>query len=371
MSTAANGTHAPVIGMYPLIWKTIQTLTLRETGTHNGHFHADEALAVHLLRLLPAYRNASLVRSRDPSTLNDCTVVVDVAAVHDHTKLRYDHHQREFNATFPGRNTKLSSAGLVWLHYGRDIIAEVTGLKGDDNELLYNKLYDDFVEAFDANDNGVSVYDSSALRKSGIEKKFSDKGYSIASVVNRFNYAPSPTSKANGTATDKSLGQEEEDARFLRASTFVGEQFDIELYDKAHNWLPARALVLQAFNDRTKYDAQGRILVIPQQADGGAPWADHMYTLEREQGIEGQILYVLFAEDGTAGSKWRIRAVSVSSDSFENRKGLPEAWRGVRDDELSRLSGIDGCIFVHAAGFIGGNKTFEGALKMAQRGVEE
>ncbi|KAI7299988.1 hypothetical protein KC315_g17377, partial [Hortaea werneckii] len=35
-------------------------------GTHNGHFHADEALAVFLLRLLPQYRNASLIRTRDP-----------------------------------------------------------------------------------------------------------------------------------------------------------------------------------------------------------------------------------------------------------------------------------------------------------------
>ena len=51
--------------------------------------------------------------------------------------------------------------------------------------------------------------------------------------------------------------------------------------------------------------------------------------------------------------------------SFESRKPLPEAWRGVRDDELSKLSGIDGCVFVHASGFIGGNKTEEGTMKMA------
>ncbi|KAI7522628.1 hypothetical protein KC331_g19128, partial [Hortaea werneckii] len=42
-------------------------------GTHNGHFHADEALAVFLLRLLPQYRNASLIRTRDPEVLKTCT----------------------------------------------------------------------------------------------------------------------------------------------------------------------------------------------------------------------------------------------------------------------------------------------------------
>ncbi|KAK5171336.1 uncharacterized protein LTR77_004480 [Saxophila tyrrhenica] len=348
MST--NGTKPPVI------------------GTHNGHFHADEALAVHLLRLLPTYRDSSLIRTRDLDLLKTCDVVVDVGAVHDHDILRYDHHQREFNTTFPGSHTKLSSAGLVWMHQGHRILAEAAGIKEGtpDNALLYQKLYDDFIEAFDANDNGIANYDSKALASAGIEKKFSDRGFSIASVVNRFNSAPVKDTKA----VDQSSGQGEEDARFLRASAFIGEQFDLELSDKAINWLPARALIAQAFANRMDYDAQGRILVIPQQADGGAPWADHLYTLERENGCEGQVLYVLFAENGEKDSKWRIRAVSVASDSFENRKGLPEQWRGVRDEELSKVSGVEGGVFVHAGGFIGGNKSFEGALEMARRSVE-
>jgi hypothetical protein len=35
-------------------------------------------------------------------------------------------------------------------------------------------------------------------------------------------------------------------------------------------------------------------------------------------------------------------------------------WRGIRDTELSKVSGIPGCIFVHASGFIGGNSSYEG-----------
>ena len=60
----------------------------------------------------------------------------------------------------------------------------------------------------------------------------------------------------------------------------------------------------------------------------------------------------------------------VSHDSFASRKALPEAWRGIRDEELSKLTGIPDCVFVHAAGFIGGNKTKEGALAMAQKALE-
>jgi uncharacterized UPF0160 family protein len=97
---------------------------------------------------------------------------------------------------------------------------------------------------------------------------------------------------------------------------------------------------------------------------------DHLYALEKASGSEGSVLYALFAESGEADSKWRIRAVSLEPGGFENRKGLPETWRGVRDAELSAVSGVEGCIFVHAGGFIGGNATFEGALAMAKKAVE-
>jgi len=39
-------------------------------GTHSGAFHADEVLACSMLRLLPQYKDADIVRSRDPSTLD-------------------------------------------------------------------------------------------------------------------------------------------------------------------------------------------------------------------------------------------------------------------------------------------------------------
>lgn len=53
-----------------------------------------------------------------------------------------------------------------------------------------------------------------------------------------------------------------------------------------------------------------------------------------------------------------------------SRLSLLEEWRGVRDQALSELSGIKDCIFVHASGFIGGNKTQEGVLEMARRTLQ-
>lgn len=318
-----------------------------------------------MLRKLATYADAELVRTRDPATLAECHTVVDVGGEYDDNAKRYDHHQRGFDTVFPGYNTKLSSAGLVYLHFGKDIISAVTGLPdGADRDLLFEKIYADFIEAFDANDNGVNVFSPKDLDKAGIQKQFEDRGFSIASVVNRYNYGPS-----DGAASTEQEKQAREDQRFLKASQFVGEQFTIEVTDRAQSWLPARHNVKTAYDDRLQYDSQGRILVLPE----GMPWADHLYTLEKETqhppGVAPQVLYVLFPEDKPEG-KWRIRAVSKENGGFQNRKDLPDAWKGVRDAELDKVSGIDGCVFVHAAGFIGGNKSFNGTLAMAQKALE-
>ena len=71
----------------------------------------------------------------------------------------------------------------------------------------------------------------------------------------------------------------------------------------------------------------------------------------------------------TRANAWRVQTVPVDPGSFQSRKPLPKAWMGIRDEELDNVSGIPGCIFVHASGFIGGNKTYEGTLAMAQKGL--
>jgi uncharacterized UPF0160 family protein len=323
-----------------------------------------------MLRLLPTYSDSPLLRTRDLEALKGCHTVVDVGGIYDSSINRFDHHQREFTTTFPGRQTKLSSAGLVFMHLGKSIISQQTGFKEDSEEVnrLYEKLYDDFIEAFDANDNGINAYDVGKLQDMGISKKFSDRGFSIASVVNRYNYHHDDSADDAAEKTAEQA-QKEEDDRFLLASAFTGGQFTAELKDTARSWLPARGAVLECFDQRLKYDDKGRILVLPYRKEG-LPWHDHLYNIEEEAGCSGQVLYTLFPENGNADSKWRIRSVSRSSEGFELRHPLPEQWRGVRDAELDTVAGIPGCVFVHASGFIGGNKTYEGALEMAKKAVE-
>jgi len=53
------------------------------------------------------------------------------------------------------------------------------------------------------------------------------------------------------------------------------------------------------------------------------------------------------------------------------RLSILSEWQGLRDQELSDKSGIPGCIFVHANGFIGGNQTYEGVLEMARKSLKQ
>ncbi len=46
-----------------------------------------------MLRLLPRYADATIVRSRDPEALARCDIVVDVGGEYDPARHRYDHHQ--------------------------------------------------------------------------------------------------------------------------------------------------------------------------------------------------------------------------------------------------------------------------------------
>ena len=76
-------------------------------GTHNGTFHCDEVLACFMLKTLDEYKNAQIVRTRDQSVLDTCHTVVDVGAVFDAEKRRFDHHQRSFTDTMNSLNPKV------------------------------------------------------------------------------------------------------------------------------------------------------------------------------------------------------------------------------------------------------------------------
>ena len=98
------------------------------------------------------------------------------------------------------------------------------------------------------------------------------------------------------------------------------------------------------------------------------PWKAHLESLEQEQSLPDKILFAIYPD---SSGNWRVQCVSVAPGSFENRLSLLPRLQGLRDDALSTASGIPDCIFVHANGFIGGAKTYEGALGLAKISIAE
>jgi len=322
--------------------------TIKTIATHDGSFHCDEALAIFLLRLLPQFKDTTIVRTRNPALLETADIVVDVGAVYDPAKHRYDHHQREFvetmNSLDPKKKwtTKLSSAGLVYVHFGREVIRHVT--QSEENlELLFDKMYESFIEEVDAVDNGINQFDG-------------EPRYQISSTVGK---------RVGGLNPPWNSAVQDYDARFERAMQLVGGEFLDKLNYYHSVWLPARTIVQSSIADRFNVDPSGEIVVLQSQC----PWKAHLFDIEGELGLDASnnIKYVLYTDEK---GNWRVQCVSESESSFKNRLSLPEPWRGVRDDQLSAVSGIPDCIFVHTSGFIGGNKTQAGALAMARGGLQ-
>lgn len=311
-------------------------------GTHSGNFHVDEALACYLLKTLPEYADAEIVRTRDPAVIDSCDIVVDVGGKYDPATHRYDHHQREFTGTLrtlAGLNfdTKLSSAGLVYLHFGKRVIQTLAQTDEKTTEILWHHMYVNFVEELDAIDNGISQYD-------GTPK------YQINSTLS------ARVGKLNPSWQEENPDY---DALFQRAVAMAGAEFSSSLSYYVKDWLPARVVVEKALAARFDVDASGEVI----ELDSACPWKSHLFDIEAEMGGKVNIKYAIFTD--TAG-KWRIMCVPTAPSAFSCRLTLPEKWRGVRDQALSDLTGIPGCIFVHAGGFIGGNDTKEGVLAMAR-----
>ncbi|KAJ2548642.1 hypothetical protein EV175_004750 [Coemansia sp. RSA 1933] len=319
-------------------------------GTHNGTFHCDEALACYMLRQLDEYKDAKVVRSRDPAVLETCDIVVDVGGVYSHETKRYDHHQREFDEQFSeNHKTKLSSAGLIYKHYGKDVIkAILDGEKITDAEVdvLHDKIYDVLIEGIDGNDNGISRYPEN------IEAAYKEST-SLPSRVSRLNpWWNQP--------------EGDMDARFAKAMEITGDEFYERVRYYALAWVPGRNIVEQGFNSRSDIDQSGQIVLFDQFC----PWKEHLDNIEEEalakEPNSAKLIYVLYPD---TANNWRVQAIAENPGSFKSRHALPEAWRGVRDNELSERSGIEGCIFVHQSGFIGGNKTRDGALALARKAL--
>ena len=281
-------------------------------GTHDGTFHCDESLAVAMLKMTNEFKNAVVVRTRNPDLLAKCNIVVDVGAryepevsyTHTHTPQPttphhphttqnnlLDHHQKEFQETMntgiKQYKTRLSSAGLVYLHYGREVLRKFAPDVSDaDLERLYDKVYENFMEHVDGIDNGVQQYSAADANVAVVQNYRVSTSLSarVSNLSPRWNQKADPESFNEG---------------FVKAVALTGQEFEESVSFFADAWLPAANIVVETLQKRFDVHESGKII----RLDTFCPWQEHLFDVERSQNVAGEILYCLFPDMNRG---WRV-----------------------------------------------------------------
>ena len=313
-------------------------------GIHDGTFHCDEVLACVLLKMLPEYQDAEIVRTRDPKILDKCDIVVDVGGVYDHEARRYDHHQTSFSLTMGDitggkiqSNTQLSSAGLVYWHYHRGIFKSLlpTGPEGKvySNKQLqdaFEFLYRQFVREIDDIDNGggqtTRIQTSISARAALLKPLWDDPDQDM-------------------------------DKAFLKAFDLVKNEL-LGYIPKLHSMLRAREALKETILDRFNYHPSGSVVWF--EIGKWIDWKVNLFHALKDLGVEFRnILFIVDCDED--------KVSLTCTKQCPPDKMFPTEWRGLMDGDLERASGIEGMKFVHKNGHLAVGKNKETTIKMIDR----
>lgn len=316
------------------------TDTLTTIATHSGTFHADDVFGVGIL--MGVFPSHTLIRTRKQELIDAADFVVDVGGTWDAATGRFDHHQRGFDGARPAREVDgasvpgvgYASAGLVWSAFGTAYVqawATAQGHTLDDAAVasVVNSIDHSLVQYLDIVDTGQGdvspgIFGLSSLiaqlNTHWLEEKGLDHAAKAQLLETRFREAIAITRKFLDHAISKKVAQ-------LRAMDTVRN---------APRLLDGRVLHLQ---------------------EGGMPWT-HVVVHEMPE-----VMFVIYPDSD--GNQYQIKTVPVESGSFTARMDLPEAWAGLRDGELAVVNGVADSVFCHLNLFIGGARSFEGAVQMA------
>jgi uncharacterized UPF0160 family protein len=290
--------------------------------THSGTFHADDVFASVVLRA--ALGSFDLVRTRDSDEIASADIVFDVGGVYDADTRRYDHHMRDLPRRPDG--TPYSSVGLVWRDYGREALQQfVPGIEADAIEMVWQDIDTSIILSIDQADNGVAS---------------TSPGH-LSLLIEAFN----PTWDS---------AQSFDDA-FTEAADFA-HGILLRSCRQAHAEAQAMSFVMAAAR-KTK---DPRVIVL----DRKLPWEKAVF-----EGGLNDLLFVIYPnEDSTS---WYCRTVPPEPNSFGQRLSLPEAWRGLQEEDFSEAAGIPDGVFCHPSGFICGARSQASTLRLAEQAIAE
>lgn len=287
--------------------------------THDGKFHPDDVFAVASLQLLLGNKPSEIIRTREEKWFSSGDYVVDVGGEYEPEKNKFDHHQRE-GAGKRDNGIPYASFGLVWKKYGEEICSKQEVAKRIDEKLI---------QLIDAGDNGIDT----------ISPLFSEVfPYTVGNIVELFR----PTWKEENNYDDQ----------FLKAVSWAREILKREI-TKTTDWIEAENKVKKMY-ERT--DNKEMIIFEDKNESYGREIVGKTLLKYPEP------IYTISYRDES--KKWQVLAIRKDEATFDLRKPLPEAWRGLAGKELASITGVSDAIFCHSSGFMCVTETKEGAIKL-------
>ena len=263
-------------------------------ATHNGTFHADDVLAVALIRAF-LDEEATVDRTRDPDRLARADVVIDVGGEYDPIRRRFDHHQKSYTGP-------LSSAGMVlkWL-------LEQGRMEPGLHDLLRTRV----VDYVDDVDNGR-----------------------VEPLAHVPCFATMVQAANRGALTLADFDRRFEEAVFMADVLVAGVVGDHQ------EMVEAQAEVRLAMDQAAATGSN--LLVLARYLR----WKPAYFALGGE--VHPTEFVTMPGLDGSA----RVIAIPPQEGSFAQKRPLPASWAGLVDQELEAACGVPGARFCHKNLFI-------------------
>lgn len=304
---------------------------------HSGKIHADECAGVSLLSSYFANKgiNVSVLRTRNPNKFLETDLLLDVGSEYNHEKLRYDHHQPNFNEKWNENSpTNLSAAGLIWRHYGKEIIEMYLSNNIEQYDYAFNysettiyelldTIYEKLIMEIDANDNGVILPCSNL---------------NICEIINAVN--------------SSDVNDENQNLNFNRAVALIGNIFDIKF----------REIINGYFNYQKDLDVV-RELVIQNIDNEYLILENNIPTIFKclnEIDVQERIRFCIFFGKNEYSIKTRRR----------NKKFLPLCPILPEEVLKEKMKYSEDIIFIHKASFLAKVRSLEAAKEIVSLSIE-
>ena len=310
-------------------------------ATHSGSFHADDVFGVGVL--MGVYPSHTLIRTRKDELIAAADCVVDVGGIWDAAIGRFDHHQRGFTGARPAQaadgqvvpGVGYASAGLVWAAHGSAYVKAWAGTHG---QSLDAQAVDDVVRSIDhALVQYLDIVDTG-------QGDVSPGIFGLSSLIAQLN-----THWMEEKGMDHGAKARLQETRFREAIAITRKFLDHAISKKV-----AQICAVDTVRAAPRL-VGGRVLHLQE---GGMPWTRVVVDEMPD------VMFVIYPDSD--GDQYQIKTVPVEPGSFTARLDLPARWAGLRDRELAAVTGVEDSVFCHLNLFIGGARSFDGAVRLAE-----